>query len=108
MDAPRERIRIDLRVGGRWELTMVRRDGGGEMTIGYEIVELVEPELLVLRSDPMPEVGLSEATVTRVQLHDHGDTTRMTLTDGPYPGDHGRHAEAGWNGAFEKLAKLVG
>jgi hypothetical protein len=24
MEAPRERIRIDLRVGGRWELTMVQ------------------------------------------------------------------------------------
>src|SRR4051812_6449323 len=26
------------------------------VSIGYEIVELVEPELIVLRSDPMPEV----------------------------------------------------
>jgi len=53
MDTPRERISIDLRVGGRYELTMVRRGGGGEFTIGYEIVELVEPELIVLalRSD---------------------------------------------------------
>ena len=37
---------------------MVRRDGGGEFAVGYEIVELVEPELLVLRSDPMPEMGM--------------------------------------------------
>ena len=84
-DTPRERIRIDLRVGGRYELTMVRRDGGGEFAIGYEIVELVEPELLVLRSDPMPEVGMHEPTVVRMELHDHGAKTRMTLTDGPYP-----------------------
>ena len=84
-DTPRERIRIDLRVGGRYELTMVRRDGGGEFAIGYDIVELVEPELLVLRSDPMPEMGMPEPTVTRVELHDHGAKTRMTLTDGPYP-----------------------
>jgi uncharacterized protein YndB with AHSA1/START domain len=55
MDTPRERISIDLRVGGRYELTMVRRGGAGEFTIGYEIVELVEPELIVLRSDPMPQ-----------------------------------------------------
>lgn len=27
MDTPRDRIRIDLRVGGRYELTMVRQDG---------------------------------------------------------------------------------
>ncbi|MBS1885668.1 MAG: SRPBCC domain-containing protein [Actinobacteria bacterium] len=107
MEAPRERISIDARVGGRWELTMVRRDGKGEMTISYEIVELVEPELLVMRSDPMPEIGMHKGTVVRVELHDQGEKTRMTLSDGPYPGDAG-HAEAGWNAALEKLGALVG
>jgi uncharacterized protein YndB with AHSA1/START domain len=102
-DTPRERIRIDLRVGGRYELTMVQRDGGAEYAIGYEIVELVEPELIVLRSDPMPE---HEPTLTRVELHDLGGRTRMTLTDGPYPKTE--HAEAGWAAAFDKLAALVG
>ena len=34
LEAPRETIRIDLRVGGRWELTMVGRGGGGEFSIG--------------------------------------------------------------------------
>jgi uncharacterized protein YndB with AHSA1/START domain len=104
-DTPRDRIRIDLRVGGRYELTMVRRDGGGEFSIGYDIVEVVEPELLVLRSDPMPEVGVHGTTITRVELHDDGAQTRMVLTDGPYA--DGSHAEAGWNQAFGKLAALV-
>ena len=105
-DTPREKIRIDLRVGGRYELTMVQR-GGGEFPIGYDIIELVEPELLVLRSDPMPEMGMHEPTVTRVELHDHGGKTRMTLSDGPYPAGGG-HAEAGWSAAFDKLAAVVG
>jgi uncharacterized protein YndB with AHSA1/START domain len=104
-DTPRDRIRIDLRVGGRYELTMVRRDGGGEFPIGYEIVELVEPELLVMRSDPMPEAGTHEPTFTRVELDDLGGRTRMTLTDGPYT--EAGHAEAGWSAAFDKLARLV-
>ena len=105
-DTPRDRIRIDLRVGGRYELTMVQRDGGAEFAVGYEILELVEPELLVLRSDPMPEVGMHEPTIVRVELQDHGAKTRMTLSDGPYPAGLG-HAEAGWNAAFDKLAALV-
>ena len=104
MEAPRERIRIDLRVGGRWELTMVQRGGGREFSIGYDILELVEPELIVLRSDPMPE---HERTVTRVEFHDHGDKTRITLSDGPYPPEGRGHAEAGWNAAFDKLAAFV-
>ena len=107
MDTPRERINIDLRVGGRYELTMVRREGDGEMTIGYEIVELVEPELLVLRSDPMPDVGMHDGTVVRVELHDHGEKTRMTLTDGPLPPEMRDHAGAGWNAAFDKIEALV-
>jgi uncharacterized protein YndB with AHSA1/START domain len=105
LDTPREKIRIDLRVGGRYELTMVQRDSGAEFAIGYEILELVEPELIVLRSDPMPEVGMHEPTLTRVELHDLGGRTRMTLTDGPYPDS--RHAEAGWSAAFDKLAALL-
>jgi uncharacterized protein YndB with AHSA1/START domain len=99
------RVAVDLRVGGAYELTMVQKDGGGEFPVRYEIVELDPPRLLVLRSDPMPEHGNHEATYTRVELHDHGDKTRMTLSDGPYV-DSG-HAEAGWNQAFEKLAALL-
>jgi uncharacterized protein YndB with AHSA1/START domain len=106
-DTPREKIRIDLRVGGRYELTMVRREGGGEFPIGYEIVELVEPELIVLRSDPMPAAGMHEPTVVRIELHDHGDKTRMTLSDAPLPPEGRDGAEAGWNAAMDKLARLV-
>ncbi|HEX2028233.1 MAG TPA: SRPBCC domain-containing protein [Nitriliruptorales bacterium] len=106
-DTPRERIHIDLRVGGRYELTMVQRDSGAEFAIGYDILELVEPELLVLRSDPMPEVGMHEPTVVRVQLHDHGGKTRMTLSDSTLPPEARAPAEAGWNAALDKLAALV-
>ena len=103
-ETPRDRIRIDLRVGGRYELTMVRRDGGGEFAIGYDILELVEPELIVLRSDPMPDAGMSEPTIVRVEFHDHGAKTRMTLSDGPLPPEGRRGAEAGYNAALDKLA----
>jgi uncharacterized protein YndB with AHSA1/START domain len=105
MVAPRERIQIDPRVGGRWELVMVPRDGGDrEFSIGYEILELVEPELLVMRSDPMPEAAMHEPTVVRVELHDHGPKTRMTLSDSPLPPEGRDHAEAGWSAAVDKLA----
>jgi uncharacterized protein YndB with AHSA1/START domain len=107
MDTPRERIHIDLRIGGRWELTMVKRGGGVEFTISYEILELVEPELIVLRSDPMPQMGMHEPTILRVEFHDHGATTRMTLSDGPYPPQGRGHAEAGWTAALDNLTTIV-
>ena len=104
MKTPRDRIHIDLRVGGRWELTMVARGGGTEFAIGYDILELVEPELIVMRSDPQPDVGMPDGTVVRVQFHDHGDKTRMTLSDGPLPSAGRDHAQAGYNAALDKLA----
>jgi uncharacterized protein YndB with AHSA1/START domain len=107
METPRERIRIDPRVGGRYELTMVQRGGGSEMTIGYEIVELREPELLVLRSDPMPERGMAEGTVLRVELHDHGEKTRITLSESGLPAYGRDWAEAGWEAAMAKLAAQI-
>jgi uncharacterized protein YndB with AHSA1/START domain len=106
-DAPRDRIHIDLRVGGRWELTMVRRGGGAEIAIGYDIVELAEPELLVLRSDPMPNAGMSDPTIVRVEFHDHGPKTRVTLTDSPQPAEARDRVAAGYQAALDKLAGLV-
>ena len=104
MQTPRDRVHIELRVGGRWEVTMVPHEGGAEFAIGYEIVELVEPELIVLRSDPKPEVGMPEPTIVRIELHDHGPRTRMTLSDGPLPAASRGHAEAGYLAALDKLA----
>lgn len=104
MEIPRDRVHIDLRVGGRWEVVMVPRGGGPEFAIGYDILELVEPELLVMRSDPKPEVGMPDGTVVRVQFHDHGDKTRMTLSDGPLPAAGRDHAAAGYDAALDKLA----
>jgi uncharacterized protein YndB with AHSA1/START domain len=107
IDTPRDSVAIDLRVGGRFHLRMVHPGGGREYALRYEIVELVEPELLVLRSEPMPEVGLNHATMTRVELADEDGRTRMTLTDGPYPAVAGGGAQAGWEGAFDKLSALL-
>jgi uncharacterized protein YndB with AHSA1/START domain len=83
---------------------MVRRDTGDEMPAGYKILELEPPSLLVLRSDPMPQYGMPEPVITRVELHDLGDgRTRMELIDGLYP-EGSSHAERGWNSSFDRLA----
>jgi uncharacterized protein YndB with AHSA1/START domain len=106
-DTPRETIAIDLRAGGRFHVRMVRRGSGAEYWIRYEILELVEPELLVLKSEPMPEAGLHNPTIARVELEEDGGKTRMTLTDGPYPAAAGNGAAAGWEAAFDKMAALL-
>lgn len=107
VDVPREKAHVDLRIGGRWELTMVQSDGR-EMTIGYEILELDAPRLLVMRSDPMPGAGMPDGALLRLELFDHGTKTRMSLTDGPYPAVGRGHAETGWHAALDKLAARLG
>jgi uncharacterized protein YndB with AHSA1/START domain len=102
---PAERITVDLRPGGRWELTMVRRDGTGEFSIGYEIIEVQPPSLLVMRSDPMP--NMPEPTVVRVEIATNGNGAILTLTDGPLPLDGAAGAEAGYNAALDKLAEAL-
>jgi uncharacterized protein YndB with AHSA1/START domain len=102
-ETPRETVEIDLRAGGRYELTMVRSDA--HHPVRYEVAELEPPRLLVLTSPPMPEVGIHDGTVTRIELEEHGATTRMTLIDGPY--EQPQHAEAGWHGAMAKLEALL-
>jgi uncharacterized protein YndB with AHSA1/START domain len=104
-DTPRERVTIDVRVGGRYELEMVQKESGAAFPVRYEIIELDPPRLLVLKSEPMPDVGIHEPTVTRIELHDHGGKTRMSLSDGPYT--QSEYAEAGWKEAFAKLDALV-
>ena len=106
VDIPRDGVRIDLRVGGRWEVTMVL-PGGRQFVAGYEIEALVEPELIVMRSDPMPEVGMPEGTVVRVEFHDLGGRTQVTLTDGPFPPGGSEQAAAGYAAALDKLAAAL-
>jgi uncharacterized protein YndB with AHSA1/START domain len=106
-DTPRDSVEIDLRVGGRFCLRMVRGGSGAEHPVNYEIVDFAKPELLVLRSEPMPEVGLHHGTVARVELEEEGVKTRMTLTDGPYTEEGARGAGWGWEGAFDKLEALL-
>jgi uncharacterized protein YndB with AHSA1/START domain len=106
-DTPRDSVEIELRVGGRFNLRMVRGGSGKEHPVSYEIVEFLEPELLVLKSEPMPEFGLQHGTVARIELQEEGGRTRMTLTDGPYTEEGARGAGAGWEGAFDKLEALL-
>jgi uncharacterized protein YndB with AHSA1/START domain len=102
-EIPRDGIRIEPRVGGRWEVTMILA-GGRRVVAGYEIEALVDPELIVMRSDPMPEAGMPEGTVVRVEFHDLGDRTRLILSDGPFPPRGSQHAAAGYTAALDKLA----
>jgi uncharacterized protein YndB with AHSA1/START domain len=102
---PPDTVEIDLRVGGRYHLRMLQEATGAQFPLRYEIVELVPPELIVLKGEAMPEMGVHEPTITRIELHEDDGRTRMSLTDGPYTVSE--HAEQGWTASFDKLDSLL-
>lgn len=103
---PAGSIAIDPRVGGRWELIMVDDTSGDQFPMRGTIVELVEPELLVLRLDASTG-GSPDAVMLRIQFHDHGERTRITLHQGPFTPDRRHDTETGWLESFVKLDRRL-
>jgi uncharacterized protein YndB with AHSA1/START domain len=106
-EIPRPTVEIDARVGGRIHFSMRSRGDGVDYPVRFEIVELREPEVLVLHSEAMPEVGIALPTVTRVMFEEEDDGTRLTITQGPHTGEMLRMAQAGWKGSLDKLESLL-
>jgi uncharacterized protein YndB with AHSA1/START domain len=115
---PVDQIQVDVKAGGRHHKTMVLESpeiaAGMGVAVGTPfpdaatIVEMAPPEVLVLTSEPKPEIGLVERTVTRIEFHAEGpDRTRVILVDGPYDDMMAPHAEAGWTQQFGKLERRL-
>jgi uncharacterized protein YndB with AHSA1/START domain len=105
--APLEHIEIDLRIGGVWNLSM-RNDETGELfPLRADIVELVPEELLVGVAHAESDLGDMEHLELRVQFHDHGELTRVTLHQGPFTAEQRTATATGWEMSFVKLDALV-
>jgi uncharacterized protein YndB with AHSA1/START domain len=113
---PVEGVVVEARAGGLHRKTMVLDDeriaAGMGVTVGAkfpdaaEILEIVPPELLVLTSEPQPEAGLVERTITRIEVHEEGpNRTRIALVDGPYTDTMAPFAETGWIQSLVKLER---
>jgi uncharacterized protein YndB with AHSA1/START domain len=106
-DVPRAGVDVEPRAGGRIYFEMVDAAQGAVYPVRFDIVELVQPELLVLASDPQPELGLPHAMVTRVVFEDEGQDTRVTVVQGPHTDEMEDAASAGWSGTLDKLDRLL-
>jgi uncharacterized protein YndB with AHSA1/START domain len=102
---PRESVVVEPRVGGRFHLDLVE-SSGAEWPMRAEILQISPPELIVMRSEPIPEAGIAE-TVTRVVLEVEGSRTRMTITQGPYTDEVYENAAAGWRSLVVNLETLL-
>ena len=106
-ETPPDSVVIELRPGGRYDLLMVDTRTGGEFPVRQEVVEVSEPDLLVVRHEPMPEHGMLKEIVTRIEFHAHEGGTRVEVSGGPYPAEMGAFAEEGWSQQFDKLARML-
>ncbi|MBA2240568.1 MAG: SRPBCC domain-containing protein [Solirubrobacterales bacterium] len=117
-DVPRESVNIELRPGGRYDMVMKLVDPeiasgmgaevGVEFSDSAEVVEVKEGELLVIRSEPQPQIGLPEPITTRVEFADSADgRTEITIISGPHTGQMAPNAKAGFAQQLEKLDSLL-
>jgi uncharacterized protein YndB with AHSA1/START domain len=104
---PIDSVDIDLRPGGHFHLSMIQTDNRTDYPVRFQVVEVVEHELLVFFSPAQPELGLTTDTTTRIEFSDDDGKTRMTLSDGPYEGDFAEMTNMGWNQQFDKLDGLL-
>jgi uncharacterized protein YndB with AHSA1/START domain len=104
---PPETVEVDARPGGHINFSMVDTESGQDYPVRFEIVELAEPELLVLASPPVPELGMPARIVTRVSFEQDGDRTKVTVAHGPHTAEMYPEALAGWTSVLDKLEALL-
>jgi uncharacterized protein YndB with AHSA1/START domain len=100
-------VQIEVQVGGRFDLTMIDPRDGTAYPMRARILELEVPTVIVLKTDPIPEVGIPHPTINRVTFEAVGQQTRMTFTAGPYPDEVFTDSETGWNSIVSRLDDLL-
>ncbi len=98
-------ITVDERAGGSWTLAM--HDDNGVYPIDAEILVASPPEYLEMRMSASTGHGEQENVMIRIQFHDHGDTTRMTLQQGPFEPEFRDLTRDGWLQSFDKLDAII-
>jgi uncharacterized protein YndB with AHSA1/START domain len=107
VEVPRSSIEVDARAGGVIAYSMVDPSSGQEYPTRFEIVELAEPELLLLESPAQPEFGFLERMTTRVVFEEDGEGTMVTITQGPHTDETLPDADAGWASVLDNLEALL-
>jgi len=100
---PVDKIEIDMRPGGRWNVTMVDNATGEEYPVRATIVEVERPVYFLGEEHGDPERGFAETMFLRVEFHDHGEKTRVTLHQGPFSAEFRDMTIEGWEESFVKM-----
>lgn len=107
LEVPPDSVLIEAQAGGRFHLTMLDPRDSTAYPMRAKILEIEVPKLIVLRTDPIPQVGIHQPTITKVTFEAVGQRTRMSFTAGPYPDEAFADSQAGWNSIVSKLDQLL-
>ena len=102
-DSERHTAELDVRVGGKWEITD-RRDGVDYRAIGEYLA--VEPPRRLVFTFGMPQFS-PEFDRVIVEIAADGAGAVMTFTQELLPPEHVAATEEGWSKMFEELAHLI-
>ena len=100
---PVEEIDIDMRPGGRWNLVMVGDETGERAPFAMDLLEVEPPEYFFGNLVNPADSPFLPGMQLRVQFHDHGEKTRVTLHQGPFTPQFRDMTIDGWELSFLKL-----
>ncbi|HKU30073.1 SRPBCC family protein [Arthrobacter sp. NyZ413] len=110
VDSPRDRIVVDPRVGGAWQLAMTWDEGGvtKESPIDAVITAYDPPALLVATQKAEPDDGVILLLEMRLEFEDLGGRTRLHITQGPFDSEEWvEMTREGWGTSFTKLDGIL-
>ena len=102
---------VDLRVGGRYRLSMGEPDGGPVHTVTGEYTEVRPPERLAYtwtwEGDP-PEMDGSAGTLVTVEFAEDDGRTTVTVVHTGFATEQARDLhKGGWGGCLDSLGRRV-
>jgi uncharacterized protein YndB with AHSA1/START domain len=103
---PLANIDVDLVEGGHWNLGMSDDTTDEIYPLSATVVTVVEGEyleFLIVNA----KGGEIEDVFLRVQFHDHGESTRLTLHQGPFTPELRNLTFDGWTQSFDKLDTIA-
>jgi uncharacterized protein YndB with AHSA1/START domain len=102
-EVPLDTVLMDVRPGGKWQLTMFAPPGRRRIDWEGEYVEVVAPERLVFTVSDQP--GADSFELVTVVLTDLGDErTEMHLEQrGSMSAEQYERATEGWGGFFDRM-----
>jgi uncharacterized protein YndB with AHSA1/START domain len=110
VESPRDRIVVEPRVGGVWQLVMTWTQDGApkEGPIDAVITAYDPPALLVATQKAEPGGGVTPGPEMRFEFEDLGGRTRLHLTQGPFgTAEFLEMTRGGWGSSFTKLDAIL-